>query len=71
MMHQMFSIGERSELQVGQFSTRTPIIRSHSVVIAAVVLHCPAEIHTAFPEIDVVWRGAYVTLKPLYRFQHS
>ncbi len=28
------------------------------------VLHCPAEIHKAFPEIDVVWRGAYVSLKP-------
>ncbi len=36
-----------------------------------VVLHCPAEIHKAFPEIDVVWRGAYVALKPLYTFQHS
>ncbi len=30
------------------------------------ILHCPAEIHKAFPEIDVVWRGgAYVALKPL------
>ncbi len=34
------------------------------------VLHRPAEIHKAFPEIDVVWRGAYVALKPLYTF-HS
>ncbi len=25
----------------------------------------------AFPEIDIVWRGAYVALKPLYTFQHS
>ncbi len=31
-----------------------------------VVLHCPAEILKAFPEIDVIWRGAYVVLKPLY-----
>ncbi len=29
-----------------------------------VVLHCPAEIHKAFHEIDVIWRGAYVALKP-------
>ncbi len=29
-----------------------------------VVLHCLAEIH-------VVWRGAYVALKPLYTIQHS
>ncbi len=31
-----------------------------------VVLHCPAEIHKAFPETDVIWKGAYVALKPLY-----
>ncbi len=29
-------------------------------------MHCPAEIHKAFPEIDIVWRGAYVAIKPLY-----
>ncbi len=28
------------------------------------VLHCLAEIHKAFSEIDIVWRGAYVALKP-------
>ncbi len=63
---QMFSIGQRSGLQAGKFSTRTLLLRSHAVVIAAVcVLHCPAEIH-------VVWRGAYVALKPLYNFSiHS
>ncbi len=56
----------------GQFSTETLILRSHAVVIAAVcVLHCPIEIHKAFPEIDVTWRGAYVALQPLYTFQHS
>ncbi len=36
MMHQMFSIGERSGLQAGQFSTRTLLLRSHADVIAAV-----------------------------------
>ncbi len=36
-----------------------------------VVLHCPAEIHKALPEIYVIWRGAYVAQKPLYTFQHS
>ncbi len=32
----MFSIAERSGLQTGQFSTRTLLLRSHTVVIAAV-----------------------------------
>ncbi len=36
MMHRMFSIGERSGLQAGQFSTRILLLRSHAVVIAAV-----------------------------------
>ncbi len=36
MMHKMFSIGERSGLQAVQFSTRTLLLRSHAVVIAAV-----------------------------------
>ncbi len=36
MMRQMFSIGERSGLQAGQFSTRTLLLRSHAVLIAAV-----------------------------------
>ncbi len=72
MMRQMFSIGERSGLQAGQFSTRTHLLQRHAVVIAAVCgLFRPAEIHKAFPEIDVTWRGAYVALKPLYTFQHS
>ncbi len=35
-MGQMFSIGERSGLQVGQFSTRTLLLRRHAVVIAGV-----------------------------------
>ncbi len=36
MMHQIFSVGYRSGLQAGQFSTRTLLIGSHAVVIAAV-----------------------------------
>ncbi len=36
MMCQMFSIGERSGLQAGQFSTWTCLLQSHAVVIAAV-----------------------------------
>ncbi len=36
LMRQMFSIGERSGLQTGQFSTQTFLLRSHAVVIAAV-----------------------------------
>ncbi len=68
MMRQMFSIGERSGLQAGQFSTLTLLLRSHGVVIAAV---CGPEKYKVFPEIDIIWRGAYVALKPLYTFQHS
>ncbi len=43
MMCQMFFIGERYGLQALQFSTRTLLLRSHAVVIAAVcgfVLSC-------------------------------
>ncbi len=36
MMRQIFSVGERTGLQAGQFSTRTLLIGSHAVVIAAV-----------------------------------
>ncbi len=35
MTCQLFSIGERSGLQAGQLSTRTLLLRSHAVVIAA------------------------------------
>ncbi len=35
------------------------------------VLHYPAEIQKAFPEIDVKWRGEYVALKPLYSIQDN
>ncbi len=37
MMRQMFSIGVRSGLQAGQFSTQTLLLRSHAVGIAAVL----------------------------------
>ncbi len=49
MMHQMFSIGERSGLQAGQFSTRTLLLRSHAVCNSCSVWFCivPAEIHKA------------------------
>ncbi len=36
MMHQIFSIGEISGLQAGQFSTQPLLLRSHAVVVAAV-----------------------------------
>ncbi len=66
MMHQMFSTGERSGLQAGQFSTQTLLLWSLVVVLAAVCgfEFCPAEIHKVFPEIVIIWRGAYVALKP-------
>lgn len=35
MTHQMFSVGERSALQAGQFITRTLLLQSHAVAIAA------------------------------------
>ncbi len=35
-MHQMFSIGKRSGQKAGQFSTRTLLLWSHAVAIAAV-----------------------------------
>ncbi len=36
MMRQMVSMGERSGLQAGHFSTRVLLLRSHDVVIDAV-----------------------------------
>ncbi len=36
MIHQMFSMGERSGLQAGHFSTQILLLRSHDVVIDAV-----------------------------------
>ncbi len=61
MMNQMFSIGERSGLQADQFSTRTLLLRSHAVVIAAVC---------GFALLGL-GRRACVALKPLYNFQYS
>ncbi len=45
MMRQMFSIGERSGLQAGQFSTRTLLLLSYAVVIAAVYTHTHTSIY--------------------------
>ncbi len=71
MMCQMFSMGERSGLQAGHFSTRILLLRSHDVVIDAVcglALSCWK--CKVFPERDDVWIGAYVVLELGYTFQH-
>ncbi len=65
MMPQMFSIGERSGLQAGQFSTQTFLLQSHAVVIAAecsfalsywntccLDLYTPFSIHIAFENMQ-------------------
>ncbi len=52
-------------------STTKPCWCNSRSITQYVVLHCPAEINLVFPEIVIVWRGAYVALKPLYTFQHS
>ncbi len=67
MMCQMFSIGEIFGPQTGQFSTWTLLLRSHAVVIVAV---CGFAL--SYPEIDVIWRGAYVALNLYVPFRiHS
>ncbi len=69
-MRQMFSMGERSGLQAGHFSTRI-LLRSHDVVIDAVcglALSCWKM--QGLPERDDVWMGAYVVLELGYTFQH-
>ncbi len=55
----MFSMGERSGLQAGHFSTRILLLRSHDVVIDAqyVVWHCHVGKCKVFPERDDVWMG--------------
>ncbi len=71
MMRQMFSMGERSGLQAGHFSTRILLLRSHDVVIDALcglALSCWK--CKVFPERDDVWMGAYVVLELGYTFQH-
>ncbi len=71
MMRQMFSMGERSGLQAGHFSTRILLLRSHDVVIDAVcglALSCWKM--QGLPERDDVWMGAYVVLELGYTFQH-
>ncbi len=49
-------------------STTKPCCCNSCIMWFCIVL---LEIHKTFPEIDVVWRGAYVALKHLYAFQHS
>ncbi len=73
----MFSIGERSGLQKDQFSTRTLLLRSHTVVIAAVCgLHCPAEIHICCSKTFIYIISAFIVpsktcnLPILYSFMH-
>ncbi len=60
MMHQMLSIGERYGLQAGQFSTRTLLLWSHAVVIAAVCGFALSCWNTHRLE------GSICCLKPLY-----
>ncbi len=71
MMRQMFSMGERSGLKAGHFSTRI-LLRSHDVCnwCSMVVWHCHVGKCKVFPERDGVWMGAYVVLELGYTFQH-
>ena len=60
MMHQMFSKGERSGLQAGQFSIWTLLQWSHAVVIVTVcgfALFCwnTGGFPWIFPDIDIIW----------------
>ncbi len=75
-MMRNFSMGERSGLQAGHFSTRILLLRSHDVVIDAVcglewMLEC-SDVGKCkvFPERDDVWMGAFVVLEFGYTFQH-
>ncbi len=63
-MRQMFSFGETSGLQAGQFSSRTLWLQNHAVVIAAVCgfalscwntchLYIPFSIHSALQNMQV------------------
>ncbi len=65
VMRQMFSMGERSGLQAGHFSTRILLLRCHDVVIDDCNWKCKV-----FPEREDVWMGAYVVLELGYTFQH-
>ncbi len=70
MMRQMFSMGERSGLQAGHFSTRILLLRSHDVVIDAVCGLALSCWKMQGLERDDVWMGAYVVLELGYTFQH-
>ncbi len=58
MMSQMFSIGERSGLQADQFSTRTLLLRSYAVVLAAVCGLDSSNQRTPFPFETVHFKWA-------------
>ena len=72
MMRQMFSIGERSGLQTGHFSTRIPFSYAAMMLwlMENVVWHYLVEKCRVVPERDDVWMGAYVVLEPEYIFLH-
>ncbi len=58
MMRQMFSMGERSGLQAGHFSTRILLLRSHDVVIDAVyglALSCWENARSSLKETTSGW----------------
>ncbi len=62
MMSQMFSIGERSGLHAGQFSTRTLLLRSHTVVIAAVCGFVLSFWHTRHLEGSICCSKSFIYL---------
>ncbi len=62
MMRQMFSIGDRSGLQAGQFSTRTLLLRSHAVVIAAVCGFALSCWNTCHLEGSICCSKTFITL---------
>ncbi len=72
MMWQMFSIGERSGLQAGQFSTQTLLLWSHAVVTAAVCGFALSCWNTqGLPWNTRRLEGSICCSKTLYTFQHS
>ncbi len=73
IMSQTYSIGERSGLQAGQFSTRTLLLRSHAVVIAAVCCFTLSCWNTqGLPWNSCHLEGSICCSKTfIYTFQHS
>ncbi len=72
MMRQMFSMGERSGLQAGHFSTRILLLRSHDVVKYVTNMWSGiVMLENARSSLkEDVWMGAYVVLELGYTFQH-